>query len=358
MQDPSQSNAGFAQDHLIGGYRSLSRAHAADPVVRRHGSAGGVVTALLLSAMEQRLIDAALVVTNDDSDPTRPKLTVARTPGAIRAAAQSKYCIVPVNSLLAEVPDDVSRLGIVALPCQARGLQLARALDLAVTRRVSFIVGLFCGFNMSRAGTSYLLSKLKIRPEKVATLEHRGGDWPGGFRVVTHDGRDEFISKHQCTYAHLIYSPEGCWHCPDLTAEFADVSVGDYWVRDERARSMVIGRTVAGQALLDSAKRRGDVIAETISYEDVLGSHRHLLLYKKAGVQVRRSVSRRPPVKGYELPSLTAKDRLGSLLLLIFLRLGSSSVGRLIVGLLPLRAVGLVSTRARAVLRRDTRDRV
>jgi coenzyme F420 hydrogenase subunit beta len=160
-----------------------------------------------------------------------------------------------------------------------------------------------------------------------------------------------FIPKHHYTYVHLMYAPEGCWYCPDLTAEFADLSVGDYWVGEAQGYSMVIGRTLAGQVLLDRAAERQDVIIEPITYDEVLASHRHLLAYKKRGVQVRRSLSRCKPVEGYHLPSLTARDWLGSMLFFALIRFSASRFGRWVIGNLPLEVTGLLSSRGREIFR-------
>lgn len=354
MPGSRENDPSVTQDDLVGPYQSLGRAHAVDPVIREKGSAGGAVTALLLSALRQGLITGALVVGHDVSDPTRPRLAVARTPEEMRAAAQSKYCLAPVNSLLGRSLDHDDRLAIVALPCQAHGFRLARVLGLEMARRVALVIGVFCGFNVKYEGTAYLLRKLGIRPEEVASLEYRGGAWPGGFRAVTVDGREGFVSKHQYTYVHLMYAPEGCWYCPDLTAEFADLSVGDYWVGDAQSFSTVIGRTAAGQALLEEAARQGDISIEEIPYEDLLASHRHLLDYKKLGVQVRRSLSRRKAVEGYRLPSLTARDRVSGTLFYSLMRLSSSPLGRYGIGLLPISITGFLSTRGREVFRRGS----
>jgi coenzyme F420 hydrogenase subunit beta len=335
-------------DPLLGPYASLSRAHAADPAVREAGSAGGVATALLLSALEQGLIDGALVVASDPENPSRPRAMVARTPEEIRAAAQSKYCLVPVNALLGQIEGEAGRLAVVALPCQAHGLRLAQKLNLSMTRNVTLVIGLFCGFNVGCEGTSYLLHKLRMRPEEVRTLEHRGGPWPGGFRVVTLDGREGFIPKHHYTYVHLMYAPEGCWYCPDLTAEHADLSVGDYWVEDARGYSTVLGRTATGQGLLDRAVTRGDVVAKAISYDQVLASHRHLLTYKKRGVQVRRRMSGRRPVED-RLPPLVVRDWAGNTLFYGLMRFCSSRFGRQIVGVLPLGVAGSLSAGGRGL---------
>jgi coenzyme F420 hydrogenase subunit beta len=301
--------------------------------------------------LEQGIIDGALVVTSDPAEPTLPLVTVARTPEAIRAAAQSKYCLAPVNALLDQIDDHDGELAVVALPCQAHGLRLAQALNLSITRKVAMIMGIFCGFNTKYEGTAYLLRKLGMSPDEVVKIEHRGGAWPGGFQAETQNGRVGFIPKHHYTYVHLMYAPEGCWYCPDLTAEFADLSVGDYWVGEAQGYSMVIGRTLAGQALLDGAAERQDVVVEPIAYDEVLTSHRHLLTYKKKGVQVRRSLSHRKPVEGYGLPSLTTRDWLGSTLFFALLRFSASRFGRWAIGCLPLEVTGLLSSKGRQIFR-------
>jgi coenzyme F420 hydrogenase subunit beta len=352
---PPENPQGFRlaadSDPLLGPSTSLYRGFAADTAVREAGSAGGFVTALLVSALEQGVIDGALVVTSQPKDPTRPQITVARTPEGIRAAAQSKYCLAPVNATLDQIRQHDGKLAVVALPCQAHGIRLAQSLNLEITRNIVLVVGIFCGFNIAYEGTAYLLRKLGMPPEEVELLEHRGGPWPGGFRAKTRDGREGFIPKHQYTYVHLMYAPEGCWYCPDLTAEYADVSVGDFWVGDESGFSMVIGRTTAGQAVLDIAISRGDVIAESIGDNQALASHHHLLMYKKKGVQVRRSLSRRKPVEGYNLPPLTFTDRLTSTMFYALMRVSSSPLGQRAIGTLPLGLTGWLSESGRNFFR-------
>jgi coenzyme F420 hydrogenase subunit beta len=338
-------------DPLIGPHISLSRAYAAETAVRRAGSAGGVVTALLIWALEAGLIDRALVVRTDPRNPTRPQIVVARTPEEIRQASQSKNCLAPVNALLDQLQQEPGRLAVVTLPCQAHGIRLAQALNLAVTRNIALVIGVFCGFNVKYEGTLYLLRKLGMHPDEIATLEHRGGPWPGGFRAVTHDGREGFIPKHEYTYVHLMYAPEGCWYCPDLAAEFADLSVGDYWVGDRRGYSLVVGRTDAGQALLEGAAGQGKVVAEEIPYGDVLVSHHHLLNYKKKGTQVRRILSRRKPMEGYDLPPLDVRDWASSALFYGLMRFSSSRLGRWAVGSMPLGVTRLLSARGRELFR-------
>lgn len=350
------ARAAAADDSQIGPYNYLGSAHAADPQIREAGSAGGVVTALLLSALERGLIDGALVVGHDSNRPTHPRAMLARTPEEIRAAAQSKYCLVPVNALLKQAQYRKDRLAVVALPCQAHGIRLAQVLNLSITRQISLVIGIFCGCNLTYEGTAHLLGKLGISADEVTKLEHRGGSWPGGFRARCRDGREAFVPKHHYTYLNLMYAPQGCWYCPDLAAEFADLSVGDYWLGEVQGSSMVIGRTAAGQTLLAGAVEQGHIVTESIPYSKVLTSHQHLLTYKKIGVQVRRRLSRCKPVTGYELPQCTIPDWLGSAAFFGLLRIGSSRLGRWTVGKVPLGLAGRLSAIGRGILRSGNRS--
>ncbi len=338
-------------DPFIGPYHSLYQAHATDPTVRKAGSAGGAVTALLLTAMRQGIVDGAVVVTTDPRAPTRPRVTVAYTEAEVRESAQSKYCLAPVNAVLGQTRQGNKRLAIVALPCQAHGIRLAQALNLAVTHNVALVIGLFCGFQTYYSGTVYLLHKLHMEPDEVKKLEYRGGPWPGGFRAVTYDGRRGFIPKHQYTYVHLMYAPEGCHFCPDLTAEFADLSVGDFWADESPNNSLLIGRTETGRELIRQAVEKGHITAQPITYDEVWASHRHLLLYKKKGAQVRRKLARRRPVEGYPMPPLEAGDWPGHAAFYGLMRFSSGRLGRWIIRQMPLSLSGWLSETGRRKLK-------
>ena len=77
------------------------------------------------------------------------------------------------------------------------------------------------------------------------------------------------------------YRPLRCYLCPDLTAEFADISVGDPWYReikgDEPGRSLILVRTEKGRDILHQAIAKGYVTAEKASPEIIYRSQKNLL---------------------------------------------------------------------------------
>ena len=147
------------------------------------------------------------------------------------------------------------------------------------------MIGLFCGFNLSISATDYLIKKLGINKEEIDSLEYRGGKWPGGFLVRMKDGSKKFLEKDCYSFIFPLFIPDRCLYCTDLTSELADISVGDYWLKE--GWSMIIVRSKRGEDILKSTN---SIDMEEVSYEDMLKSHGHLFRYKKKGSSIRMKI--------------------------------------------------------------------
>jgi len=245
---------------VLGDYCYLYESRATDSALRvRRG--GGVVTALLLDALERRKIDEALV-TQSASSPPWAAPVIARTADEIRAASGSKYTRVSLNRLVSSLG---KRSALVGLPCQTR----------ALARRTSAIrVGLFCGLGLSPRGIRYLLRHLGVSEEDVATLDYRAPG--GGLHVRLSSGREiRYDSYYWLSY---FFSYKDCLACTDFSNHKADIAVGDRtpgW-------SNVIVRSERGGKLFAAAISRGAIEARELTYEEFLAKTTSSLAQKEA----------------------------------------------------------------------------
>jgi coenzyme F420 hydrogenase subunit beta len=224
---------------MLGPYQSLWEAQATDKALRlRRG--GGIVTSLLVYALQQGLIDEAAVITASDRRPWAQPI-LARTPAEVMAAAGSKYALVSYGPLVQQLG---ARSALVGLPCQLR----------AYRQRPFCKLGLFCGLNLAPRGLDYLLRQLGVDPEQVATLDYRAPE-VAGLLVTLKDGRQVRYGS----YAWLAYffSYKGCLRCTDLTNHHADIAVGDR----RPGWSSVIVRTARGASLWQAALEAGVIQA-------------------------------------------------------------------------------------------------
>jgi coenzyme F420 hydrogenase subunit beta len=198
-------------------------------------------------ALDRGIIDAAVLTGSFPGDPF-PRGVVAVTVSEILACAGSRYVGAHSLAALREALDrGYRRIGVVGVPCQIRSLRKMAAYDLkseGLKDRITLAVGLFCNWAFSSRdfatfpATRFGLQNIKRfhippPPANVLELETDQG--------ITRIPLDELRPMIQAA----------CGVCPDMTSEFADLSVGMYEGRDGWNTTIV--RTDAGRSLFETA---------------------------------------------------------------------------------------------------------
>jgi coenzyme F420 hydrogenase subunit beta len=249
-------------NELIGGYKKLFVGYTKFKEVREKASGGGIITSLLISALDKGLIDGAIVVKMDDENPISPKPFIARNGEEILEAAQSKYILTPINSILKILRNERGRFAFVGLPCQVHAIRKIQMKSLKkYTRKIEFVIGLFCGINMRNDFVDYMLSIQNIKKPAIEKIQFRSREYEnsssvGGFMVITRDGKKHYIDKSKYQGLKYIFANTGCLYCLDHTNEFADISIGDMWLpkylkKGEPLQSTIIIRTKKGMELFE-----------------------------------------------------------------------------------------------------------
>jgi len=362
-----------SEDSLLGNYICCYLAHATDREIRYSSASGGLVTSLLAYALEQGLIDGALVTRMKTDNPLEPEPFVARTREEILQALGSKYCPVPANVALREVLERGGQYAVVGLPCQISGIRKAEEASKTLRERVSLHLGIFCSHTLSFRGTEFLLRKLGIRNEEVAEISYRGGGWPGELRIRLKNEDERAIpsqgSLWNTIFGGFLFTPYCCLFCGDVTNELADLSFGDAWLpeimlKGSTGESVVISRSERGEALLQAASSKGTIELAGLDAKDVVRSQRMFLHFKKVNIH-----SRKRPLRFREREANVSSNagaglsnKLIAATALINSRLGSSRVGRFLLSNIPLfvlrRYVGYYETLYNRVITKDFDERM
>lgn len=273
-------------DIHLGNFIEIHSAHSLNPVIRNQSSSGGVVTSLLIYLLDTNQIDGAILVGMNSEKKWLSKIIVARSDHDIIAAIGSKYCLVPLNSILWDVINDGKKYALVGLPCHIHGIRKMQYQNLIPSSCIKYTIGLFCGLNMSIDATEDIIKKLKIKNENVVKLEYRGGLFPGGLTIKTLNRIYQF---HKSLYKvlNLLYVPKRCLMCCDLTNELCDISIGDIWSPVFQKDSSVIIRSKDGQNVYYNAMRKGYIDSTVIDKSIINKSHKHLIFYKSISVWSR-----------------------------------------------------------------------
>lgn len=207
-------------DSPLGRCRTMRAARAGDLFSGHRFQNGGTVSALMVFALEEGMIEAA-VLTGQVGNLPEPKLVTDRR-GVIDCAT-TRYMATPTLSAVNRaVHDGRRRLGVVGTGCQTQALAVIRSNPLGKTEfkeAIGLSLGLFCTWSLdTRRFLAYLENHLT--GEKILGMDVPPP--PAETMVVeTASGRIEFPLAE---IRDLI--PPGCAFCGDMTAEWADVSVG------------------------------------------------------------------------------------------------------------------------------------
>jgi coenzyme F420 hydrogenase subunit beta len=335
---------------LLGNYRRLYIAHAADETIRSAGASGGIITSAVKHLFDAGRIEGAYVMGMDSRRPYFPRSFLARNAGEAQSAAQSKYTVSLHNAGLASVEGAGGHLAYVGLPCQVHSLRKLQQAGHAAARRFRYVLGIYCGNIMHFSSTEAFLRKEGVRDlSTVVRLEFRAGKWPGNMRVELQGGRVIEMPKFHANYLIPFHIMKRCLLCADLTNEFADISGGDAWapVYEERGEgfSVMIVRTPRGRQITDEMIRQGKLAARTIGYDEIVAMHSHGLDLKKRGVFIRISRragrGRRVPQYGFALESsVSLSRRLMDWVMDIVFRMCWSATGKRLIRLVPNRLLG------------------
>ncbi len=265
-------------EKLFGQYKDHLVTHSKDEKVQHAGVAGGTVTALLLYALEEGIIDGAIVAGYDENEPWKVKAKIAKTKEDLLTCVRSKYAICNTVSALRDAVDQgLQKIAIVALPCHTYALRKMQLHKSWLADKVELIIGLYCLSQTYMEGTEYIIrERLGIPLDQVDQISYRGrlGDpFGGGFWVKTKTGEEkslQLIANWGMVPTIFIgFQVERCLVCLDHTCELADLSAGDVWGREEEMKKIneygwtgIFVRTDKGEEIFQRAVEAGYIVSK------------------------------------------------------------------------------------------------
>jgi coenzyme F420 hydrogenase subunit beta len=233
----------------LGRYVRLAMARAGQKSPRGNFQGGGTVSGLMTAALADGMIEAA-VLTGRKGIVAEPMLVT--DPKDVVKAAGSKFTTAPtLGELNRAVRKGLKNIGVVATPCQMTALAQMRLNPLEredFFDPVGLSVGLFCTWGLD---TRRLLPVVKECVDDTCILAMDVPPPPAEIMVI--DAGEQKAEIPLSRIRPLV--PHGCHICPDMTSEWADVSVGQ--VEGVKGWNTLIVRTEKGEQAVEQAVAEG-----------------------------------------------------------------------------------------------------
>jgi len=237
-------------DEVPGISKDIVLCRAADPEVHEKGQDGGLVSAILIWALANGEIDAALVsYLEGDGTSWKAVPGVARTPEEVLAGAGSRYTY-SANTLAygAAIEGGAEKIALVGMSCQSSVPAIMGARKAGkVGRKIALNIGLLCSKTFDDAIFEELFeAKYGLRKQEMVKMNIKGV-----FQIWMRDGSYHEVPLKECH----AWTRDGCTTCPDFAAEHADISTGGIGAFNDWTLTIV--RTDKGREILGRMQAEG-----------------------------------------------------------------------------------------------------
>jgi len=236
-------------DEDFGIYRRIVIAQARDKSILQVCQDGGIVTALLMFALENGLVDGAVVSGVSQDRPFYPVPKLATTPQEVLECAGTRYFYSPnLIAFQGGIKQKKRSLAFVGTPCHIHALRRIEMFPLKkYANPLRLTIGLMCTESFTYEGLmgKHIQRELGINPHDISKMNIKGK-----VLVTTKSGEIKTIPLKDAKK----YTRQGCVSCTDFSAELADISAGGLGLSDW---TFIIIRTEKGEELFQIAERKG-----------------------------------------------------------------------------------------------------
>jgi coenzyme F420 hydrogenase subunit beta len=229
-------------DELSGVLKDVCLTRASDDELHEVGQDGGLVSAMLVYALEHDIIDAALVSYLEGDGSTWKAIPgIARTREDVIASAGSRYTYSANTLAYMDLAKEDERIALVGMSCQSSIPPVMKQRKAGkVARKLSLSIGLLCSKTFDDAIFEELFeAKYGLLRKDIKKMNIKGV-----FQIWMHDGAYHEVPLKECHQ----WTREGCKMCPDFAAEHADISTGGIGKFNDWTLTIV--RTDAGRDLM------------------------------------------------------------------------------------------------------------
>jgi coenzyme F420 hydrogenase subunit beta len=260
-------NRHMPNNHEVwGNYSTLAYAWAGQADIRFRAATGGVLTALGVHLIQSKQVSFVLHIGADPQKPMRNRWLMSDTEESVIANAGSRYGPVAPLAGFIKALNRNQPFAIIAKPCDLNAVAAFAKSDARVDELCLYRLAMVCGGQSRLKKSTALLNEYGVKEDELSLFRYRGNGNPGHNRVETKDGR-----VFEKTYLELWQDEAGweiesrCKFCPDPLGEAADIAALDVWpggspVGEDEGFNGIVVRSNAGESLLDSSNKAGDLI--------------------------------------------------------------------------------------------------
>lgn len=223
--------------------------------------------------------------------------------GSIKRISKTRYLPVTLEKLFLEIDTVKGKIAVSGVPSFVKAIRLKQYYYPQYKEKIAFVVGIICGGLKSKFYTDYLAQKANISGS-YSNQEYRIKD-DNSFALDYSFGAIEESSKEfktvkmsdvGNTWGTSLFTSPAYDFSDDLTAELADVSLGDAWIKpyqdDGKGNNVIVVRSDLASTIVKHGLQAKELIMDEISIDLFKSSQAGGFKHKQLGMKQRIALQR------------------------------------------------------------------
>ncbi len=239
----------------INGYINTYSASTTKDDIKKVRQDGGVVTSILQYLLENKLVDAIVAVQHSE-EKWKPEPVIVDDLKDLYKTGGTKYANASTLAII-DKAKKYDKIAVVGTPCIMNAIEKGTLFPsgLPFFKNIKYRIGLFCMESFPYEGVLNLIKEQFQKDfNKVTKMDISGGK----FIIYLDSGEDLRVPLKEVK----SYARHNCHYCEDLTADFADISVGS--IGSPSGWSSVITRTKIGEKIYKEAIEAGLIESKSL----------------------------------------------------------------------------------------------
>jgi len=273
----------FNKDEKIYGFSQKGleffQGYSNDESVRYKSSSGGIISALLIYLLENKVVDGVIQIRVSEDDFLKNSAFVSHNKEDVLKCCGSRYAPASPLQNLNRILNDQKKYAFVGKPCDVRALKKFLLINPKFKNKFIFCISFFCAGTPSLNATYELIDKMGSCTSQMHSLKYRGEGWPGKATIIEKNGNHKFMNYEESWEKILGRKKEQfCRICPIGMGEYADITCGDYWDLDSNmkptfeekdGKNVIVARTISGKELMYKATKSGYITFSKIDSSEL-----------------------------------------------------------------------------------------
>lgn len=260
---------------------------------RPTSSSGGLATYLIDALLKSKKVDAVMVV--KEGRAAFYEYGLLRAGEDCTAASKTRYYPVTMAGLMEQLRSGNERYAVVGIACFIKAIRLLQYYHPELNEKIKFSIGIICGGLKSRFFAEYLAGRAGADSRQFSQPQFRIKDTRSTASDYSYACSDQQGRQHSIKMRTVgdmwgtgLFKNNACDFCDDVTAELADISLGDAWLspykNDGKGTNVIVTRSRAAEEFIHQGIESKDLIVEPLAFDCFLHSqqgsfyHRHQAL--------------------------------------------------------------------------------